>query len=349
MFTERQIKEIFKNLSHLGIKDSQLKDVNIVEGEEEFILVRNNENQRINLENFTDYLSAVVVPVENEEEELFPEEPEEPIEPDEPVEPEIPEEKTYYNITVEANPQDAYITINGQPTNTIKLIKNTRVSVVITKDGYEPITESFILTEDKKLSYELIAITYNFKLLPYYFNTPMPNNSNLEIYINNVKYSPSGGNYFVDADFPKNTVINYSVSFGSPYYTKEEGSFVIVEDTIKEIHIYSNDVFTLTKADYFKIDRITNEAQQIKLTWYYGVKPDSNIDDSVDINSPYTIDVTNKVTMNNSNNENWLSWDKETGLLTVEQNTTGKDRSLFVTFNYESKGMSSGINIVQKG
>lgn len=325
MFTESQIKEINSQLARLGIKDSQFKETNTLTGDEEIVIVQDNLNKRISLFDLIKYLDSNI-----------------DIEDTQP-------ESIYYEINIKTNPSDAKVIINGEEINKRVFKSGTRVSIVITKDGYESITDSLVLIENKSLFYNLIAITHNFKLLPYYFNNPMPNNSNFEIYINNVKYSPSGGHYFVDTDFPENTVINYSVSFGSPYYTKEEGSFVLTEDTIKEVHIYSNDVFTITESDYFKIDRISNEAQQIKLTWYYGVKPDDSIDDSVDINSPYTIDVTDKVTMNDSNVKDWLSWNKETGMLTVEQNTTGKSRSLFVTFNYESKGMSSGLNIVQLG
>ena len=265
MFTESQIKEINSQLARLGIKDSQFKETDTLTGDEEIVIVQDNLNKRISLFNLIKYLDSNI-----------------DIEDTKP-------ESIYYEINIKTNPSDAKVTINGEEINKGVFKSGTRVSIVITKDGYESITDSLVLTENKSLLYNLTAITHNFKLLPYYFNNPMPNNSNFEIYINNVKYSPSGGHYFVDTDFPENTVINYSVSFGSPYYTKEEGSFVLTEDTIKEVHIYSNDVFTITESDYFKIDRISNEAQQIKLTWYYGVKPDEYTYEKYDAISEWTL------------------------------------------------------------
>lgn len=146
MFTNSQIKEIHSLLSHLGIKDSQFKSVYLLDGLEDFILVQNENNKRLNMEDFVRYLKEVI---------------------------EVPQEmplfydarsvntsniQEYCTLKVKVLPEqitDATVSINNVLSNQVKVLKGTKVVIIISKNGYKTISDTFVLNEDKDVVYYL--------------------------------------------------------------------------------------------------------------------------------------------------------------------------------------------------
>lgn len=146
MFTNSQIKEIQSLLSHLGIKDSQFKSVYLLDGLEDFILVQNENNKRLNMEDFVKYLKEVIeVPQEMP---LFYDA--------KPVNTSNIQE--YCTLKVKVLPEqitDATISINNVLSNQVKVLKGTKVVIIISKNGYKTISDTFVLNEDKDVVYYL--------------------------------------------------------------------------------------------------------------------------------------------------------------------------------------------------
>lgn len=155
MFTDKQIQEIETALSHLGIKDFQFKNINDLNSDSEFMVIRNFNNNKISLEDIVKYLSENLE-IEDNTDTLFPEYSvstfrlrtvKEPI--------------TYCNIDVtildnKGNKiNDATIIINNDYTDNLTVLKGTRVAVVILKKGYNIVTDSFVVDEDVSKVYIL--------------------------------------------------------------------------------------------------------------------------------------------------------------------------------------------------
>lgn len=67
----------------------------------------------------------------------------------------------YYDITVNTIPSNAIVKINNIIRNTASLAENTTCNIVVSADGYETHTESFVITENKILNITLTPVQSN--------------------------------------------------------------------------------------------------------------------------------------------------------------------------------------------
>lgn len=156
MFTDKQIQEIKELLSHLGIKDSDFKNLETLNSDTEFTLVRDNTNNKISLETLLDFIKSNIK-IENTTDNLFPEYDVQTLN----LESSESEEPVYYSVTVQVFDKsynrinDATVIINNEYTETTSILKDTRVSIVVSKSGYKIIVDSFILDDNTIRTYIL--------------------------------------------------------------------------------------------------------------------------------------------------------------------------------------------------
>lgn len=158
MFTDKQIQEIKELLSHLGIKDSDFKNLETLNSDTEFTLIRDNTNNKISLETLFDFIKSNIK-IENTTDSLFPEYDVQTLSL-ESSESEL-EEPVYYSVTVQVFDKnynrinDATVIINNEYTENTSILKDTRVSIVVSKSGYKIIVDSFILDDNTIRTYIL--------------------------------------------------------------------------------------------------------------------------------------------------------------------------------------------------
>lgn len=158
MFTDKQIQEIKELLSHLGIKDSDFKNLETLNSDTEFTLIRDNTNNKISLETLFDFIKSNIK-IENTTDSLFPEYDAQTFSL-ESSESEL-EKPVYYSVTVQVFDKnynrinDATVIINNDYTDTTSILKDTRVSIVVSKSGYKIIVDSFILDDNTIRTYIL--------------------------------------------------------------------------------------------------------------------------------------------------------------------------------------------------
>lgn len=156
MFTDKQIQEIKELLSHLGIKDSDFKNLETLNSDTEFTLVRDNTNKKLSLETLLDFIKSNIK-IENTTDNLFPEYDVQTLS----LESSESEEPVYYSVTVQVFDKnynrinDATVIINNDYTDTTSILKDTRVSIVVSKSGYKIIVDSFILDDNTIRTYIL--------------------------------------------------------------------------------------------------------------------------------------------------------------------------------------------------
>lgn len=156
MFTDKQIQEIKELLSHLGIKDSDFKNLETLNSDTEFTLVRDNTNKKLSLETLLDFIKSNIK-IENTTDNLFPEYDVQTLS----LESSESEEPIYYSVDVQVFDKnynrinDATVIINNEYTETTSILKDTRVSIVVSKSGYKIIVDSFILDENTTRTYIL--------------------------------------------------------------------------------------------------------------------------------------------------------------------------------------------------
>ena len=156
MFTDKQIQEIKELLSHLGIKDSDFKNLETLNSDTEFTLIRDNTNKKLSLETLLDFIKSNIKPEDNTDN-LFPEYDAQTLS----LESSDSEEPVYYSITVQVFDKnynrinDATVIINNDYTDTTSILKDTRVSIVVSKSGYRIIVDSFILDNNTIRTYIL--------------------------------------------------------------------------------------------------------------------------------------------------------------------------------------------------
>ena len=154
-------------------------------------------------------------------------------------------------------------------------------------------------------------------------NTSIPvYNLNLKVKINGVEYTRENSEWYSILILPENTEIKYSIQ--SDFSNIVEGNLILNKD-IDEIVILKNKyTFNTTISTYELINNLPTKGGTYSLKFYYGV-PSAN--DYIDISSSPLIDVTNTVDFKFTNNNNkWLFWNKETGILTVNPNYTNSQR-----------------------
>ena len=156
MFTDKQIQEIKELLSHLGIKDSDFKNLETLNSDTEFTLIRDNTNNKISLETLFDFIKSNIK-TEDTTDNLFPEYDAQTLN----LESSESEEPVYYSVTVQVFDKnynrinDATVIINNDYTDTTSILKDTRVSIVVSKSGYKIIVDSFILDDNTIRTYIL--------------------------------------------------------------------------------------------------------------------------------------------------------------------------------------------------
>ena len=156
MFTDKQIQEITELLSHLGIKDSDFKNLETLNSDTEFTLIRDNTNNKISLETLLDFIKSNIK-IENTTDTLFPEYDVQTLS----LESSESEEPVYYSVDVQVFDKnynrinDATVIINNEYTENTSILKDTRVSIVVSKSGYKIIVDSFILDDNTIRTYIL--------------------------------------------------------------------------------------------------------------------------------------------------------------------------------------------------
>ena len=156
MFTDKQIQEIKELLSHLGIKDSDFKNLETLNSDTEFTLIRDNTNKKLSLETLLDFIKSNIK-TEDTTDNLFPEYDVQTLS----LESSESEEPIYYSVDVQVFDKnynrinDATVIINNDYTDTTSILKDTRVSIVVSKSGYKIIVDSFILDDNTIRTYIL--------------------------------------------------------------------------------------------------------------------------------------------------------------------------------------------------
>lgn len=156
MFTDKQIQEIKELLSHLGIKDSDFKNLETLNSDTEFTVIRDNTNNKVSLETLFDFIKSNIK-IENTTDTLFPEYDVQTLS----LESSESEEPVYYSIDVQVFDKnynrinDATVIINNEYTENTSILKDTRVSIVVSKSGYKIIVDSFILDDNTIRTYIL--------------------------------------------------------------------------------------------------------------------------------------------------------------------------------------------------
>lgn len=156
MFTDKQIQEIKELLSHLGIKDSDFKNLETLNSDTEFTVIRDNTNNKVSLETLFDFIKSNIK-IENTTDTLFPEYDAQTLS----LESSESEEPVYYSVDVQVFDKnynrinDATVIINNEYTETTSILKDTRVSIVVSKSGYKIIVDSFILDDNTIRTYIL--------------------------------------------------------------------------------------------------------------------------------------------------------------------------------------------------
>ena len=156
MFTDKQIQEIKELLSHLGIKDSDFKNLETLNSDTEFTLIRDNTNKKLSLETLLDFIKSNIK-TEDTTDNLFPEYDAQTLS----LESSESEEPIYYSVDVQVFDKnynrinDATVIINNEYTENTSILKDTRVSIVVSKSGYKIIVDSFILDDNTIRTYIL--------------------------------------------------------------------------------------------------------------------------------------------------------------------------------------------------
>lgn len=158
MFTDKQIQEIKELLSHLGIKDSDFKNLETLNSDTEFTVIRDNTNKKLSLDTLLNFIKSNIK-TEDTTDNLFPEYDAQTLSL-ESSESEL-EEPVYYSVTVQVFDKnynrinDATVIINNEYTENTSILKDTRVSIVVSKSGYKIIVDSFILDDNTIRTYIL--------------------------------------------------------------------------------------------------------------------------------------------------------------------------------------------------
>lgn len=151
MFTKQQIEEIALKLKSVSKKDSDFEKISEVNDTDELAILKDRQNRKLSLRGLVNYLNGRIGKPVN-----------------------------YYIVKVNANPSDAVITINGEICNAASFIEGSKVSVVVSKEGYKTETRSFTLNKD-------IILNISLSKLIIYCNVAVnvfPSDS--EVYINDI-------------------------------------------------------------------------------------------------------------------------------------------------------------------
>ena len=364
MFSDNEIKEIHDNIAKYSIKDSSFEEASSLTGEEKLTIVQDNTSKSFKVSNLVSYLNTHESIYHKVKINVIDSDTNKAVNATVKINRNVSnlayilentrvcivisaegyktisdafiltkdESRTYklkkiasYTLKVKAVPSDANITINGIEQSSITSNEDTTLNVSVTRDDFDTKTFSTNLTSNTLANVTLESLNnkklYTFRLK--IDNTSIPvYNLNLKVKINGVEYTRDNSEWYSTLILPENTEIKYSIQ--SDFSNIVEGNLILNKD-IDEIVILKNKyTFNTTTSTYALIHNLPTKGGAYNLKFYYGV-PSAN--DYIDISSSPLIDVTNTVDFKfTNNNDKWLFWNKETGILTVNPNYTNSQR-----------------------
>ena len=364
MFSDNEIKEIHDNIAKYSIKDSSFEEASSLTGEEKLTIVQNNTSKSFKVSNLVSYLNTHESIYHKVKINVVDSDTNKAVNATVKINRNVSnlayilentrvcivisaegyktisdafiltkdEFRTYklkkiasYTLKVKAVPSDANITINGIEQSSITSNEDTTLNIRITRDDFDTKTFSTNLTSNTLANVTLESLNnkklYTFRLK--IDNTSIPvYNLNLKVKINGVEYTRDNSEWYSTLILPENTKIKYSIQ--SDFSDTVEGNLILNKDIDEIVILKSKYTFNTTTSTYALIHNLPTKGGAYNLKFYYGV-PSAN--DYIDISSSPLIDVTNTVDFKfTNNNDKWLFWNKETGILTVNPNYTNSQR-----------------------
>ena len=364
MFSDNEIKEIHDNIAKYSIKDSSFEEASSLTGEEKLTIVQDNTSKSFKVSNLVSYLNTHESIYHKVEINVVDSDTNKAVNATVKINRNVSnlayilentrvcivisaegyktisdafiltkdESRTYklkkiasYTLKVKAVPSDANITINGIEQSSITSNEDTTLNVSVTRDDFDTKTFSTNLTSNTLANITLESLNnkklYTFRLK--IDNTSIPvYNLNLKVKINGVEYTRDNSEWYSTLILPESTKIKYSIQ--SDFSDTVEGNLILNKDIDEIVILKSKYTFNTTTSTYALINNLPTKGGAYNLKFYYGV-PSAN--DYIDISSSPLIDVTNTVDFKfTNNNDKWLFWNKETGILTVNPNYTNSQR-----------------------
>lgn len=364
MFSDNEIKEIHDNIAKYSIKDSSFEEASSLTGEEKLTIVQDNTSKSFKVSNLVSYLNTHESIYHKVKINVVDSDTNKAVNATVKINRNVSnlayilentrvcvvisaegyktisdafiltkdESKTYklkkiasYTLKVKAVPSDANITINGVEQSSITSNEGTTLNVSVTRDDFDTKTFSTNLTSNTLANVTLESLNnkklYTFRLK--IDNTSIPvYNLNLKVKINGVEYTRDNSEWYSTLILPENTKIKYSIQ--SDFSDTIEGNLILNKDIDEIVILKSKYTFNTTTSTYALIHNLPTKGGAYNLKFYYGV---SSANDYIDISSSTLIDVTNTVDFKfTNNNDKWLFWNKETGILTVNPNYTNSQR-----------------------
>ena len=364
MFSDNEIKEIHDNIAKYSIKDSSFEEASSLTGEEKLTIVQDNTSKSFKVSNLVSYLNTHESIYHKVKINVVDSDTNKAVNATVKINRNVSnlayilentrvcivisaegyktisdafiltkdESRTYklkkiasYTLKVKAVPSDANITINGIEQSSITSNEDTTLNVSVTRDDFDTKTFSTNLTSNTLANITLESLNnkklYTFRLK--IDNTSIPvYNLNLKVKINGVEYTKDNSEWYSTLILPENTKIKYSIQ--SDFSDIVEGNLILNKDIDEIVILKSKYTFNTTTSTYALINNLPTKGGAYNLKFYYGV-PSAN--DYIDISSSPLIDVTNTVDFKfTNNNDKWLFWNKETGILTVNPNYTNSQR-----------------------
>ena len=364
MFSDNEIKEIHDNIAKYSIKDSSFEEALSLTGEERLTIVQDNTSKSFKVSNLVSYLNTHESIYHKVKINVVDSDTNKAVNATVKINRNVSnlayilentrvcivisaegyktisdafiltkdESRTYklkkiasYTLKVKAVPSDANITINGIEQSSITSNEDTTLNVSVTRDDFDTKTFSTNLTSNTLANITLESLNnkklYTFRLK--IDNTSIPvYNLNLKVKINGVEYTRDNSEWYSTLILPENTKIKYSIQ--SDFSDTVEGNLILNKDIDEIVILKSKYTFNTTTSTYALINNLPTKGGAYNLKFYYGV-PSAN--DYIDISSSPLIDVTNTVDFKfTNNNDKWLFWNKETGILTVNPNYTNSQR-----------------------
>ena len=364
MFSDNEIKEIHDNIAKYSIKDSSFEEASSLTGEEKLTIVQDNTSKSFKVSNLVSYLNTHESIYHKVKINVVDSDTNKAVNATVKINRNVSnlayilentrvcvvisaegyktisdafiltkdESRTYklkkiasYTLKVKAVPSDANITINGIEQSSITSNEDTTLNVSVTREDFDTKTFSTNLTSNTLANITLESLNnkklYTFRLK--IDNTSIPvYNLNLKVKINGVEYTKDNSEWYSTLILPENTKIKYSIQ--SDFSDTVEGNLILNKDIDEIVILKSKYTFNTTTSTYALINNLPTKGGAYNLKFYYGV-PSAN--DYIDISSSPLIDVTNTVDFKfTNNNDKWLFWNKETGILTVNPNYTNSQR-----------------------
>ena len=364
MFSDNEIKEIHDNIAKYSIKDSSFEEASSLTGEEKLTIVQDNTSKSFKVSNLVSYLNTHESIYHKVEINVVDSDTNKAVNATVKINRNVSnlayilentrvcvvisaegyktisdafiltkdESRAYklkkiasYTLKVKAVPSDANITINGIEQSSITSNEDTTLNVSVTREDFDTKTFSTNLTSNTLANVTLESLNnkklYTFRLK--IDNTSIPvYNLNLKVKINGVEYTRDNSEWYSTLILPENTKIKYSIQ--SDFSDTVEGNLILNKDIDEIVILKSKYTFNTTTSTYALINNLPTKGGAYNLKFYYGV-PSAN--DYIDISSSPLIDVTNTVDFKfTNNNDKWLFWNKETGILTVNPNYTNSQR-----------------------